>query len=75
MHAFLAKEVLATNRFEAATALGLSIFIGRQSELQLLLERWTQAKEGEGQVVLLDSDPGTLPPPSTMTMKSRWLAT
>ena len=32
--------------------------IGREQELALLLERWEWAKEGEGQVILLDGEPG-----------------
>jgi class 3 adenylate cyclase len=32
--------------------------VGRESELALLFERWTQAAEGEGQVVLLCGEPG-----------------
>jgi hypothetical protein len=36
----------------------LSRFVGRKTELGLLLERWEQAKGGEGQVVLLSGEPG-----------------
>ena len=32
--------------------------IGREQELALLLERWEWAKESEGQVILLDGEPG-----------------
>ena len=32
--------------------------VGRQSELQLLMERWHQATTGEGQAVLLTAEPG-----------------
>lgn len=55
---FHVRAIRGASRFEAATAGGLSAFIGRQSELKLLLERWSQAKEGEGQVVLLSGEPG-----------------
>jgi class 3 adenylate cyclase/predicted ATPase len=46
------------SRFEAATASGRTPFVGRDEELGLLLRRWEQAKEGEGQVVLLVGEPG-----------------
>ena len=32
--------------------------IGREHEVQLLLDRWEQAKTGAGQVVLLSGEPG-----------------
>ena len=32
--------------------------VGREQELGLLLDRWEQAKEGLGQVVLLSGEPG-----------------
>ena len=58
VHAFKAMGIRAASRFEAATARGLSAVVGRQSELQLLVERWDQAKQGVGQVVLLCGEPG-----------------
>ncbi len=45
-------------RFEAAHASSLTAFIGRSSELNLLLDRWQKAKEGDGQVILLSGIPG-----------------
>jgi class 3 adenylate cyclase/predicted ATPase len=45
-------------RFEAAHASSLTPFIGRSSELNLLLDRWQKAKEGDGQVILLSGIPG-----------------
>jgi len=36
----------------------LTPLVGRGSEVTLLLERWTQAKNGQGQVVLLTGDAG-----------------
>jgi class 3 adenylate cyclase/predicted ATPase len=48
----------AEGRFEARQAAGLTPLIGREHELGLLLDRWQQAKEGEGQVVLLCGEPG-----------------
>jgi predicted ATP-dependent serine protease len=32
--------------------------VGREEELELLLRRWSKAKSGEGQVVLLSGEPG-----------------
>jgi predicted ATPase/serine/threonine protein kinase len=46
------------DRFEAATANGLSPLVGREAELALLLERWEAAKGGEGQALVLVGDPG-----------------
>ncbi len=46
------------NRFEAATAGGLTSFIGRESELKMLADRWLQACSGEGQAVLLSGEAG-----------------
>ena len=36
----------------------LTPLVGRDEELDLLLRRWSQAKDGEGQVVLLSGEPG-----------------
>ena len=45
-------------RFEAFHASGLTELVGREEELDLLLRRWSKAKTGEGQVVLLSGEPG-----------------
>ena len=45
------------SRFEARTS-GLSPMVGREQEVALLLERWQQAKDREGQAVLLSGEPG-----------------
>jgi predicted ATPase len=37
----------------------LTGFVGREHELGLLIERWSLAQDGEGQVVLLSGEPGT----------------
>jgi tetratricopeptide (TPR) repeat protein len=39
-------------------ATGLTALVGREEELELLLRRWSKAKTGEGQVVLLSGEPG-----------------
>jgi hypothetical protein len=46
------------SRFEAMHATGLTDLVGREEELELLLRRWSKAKGGEGQVVLLSGEPG-----------------
>jgi predicted ATPase len=46
------------SRFEALHASGLTELVGRQEELELLLRRWSKARTGEGQVVLLSGEAG-----------------
>ena len=46
------------SRFEAFHSTGLTDLVGREEELELLLQRWSRAKSGEGQVVLLSGEPG-----------------
>ncbi len=48
----------AESRFEAFHGSGLTELIGREEELELLLRRWSKAKTGEGQVVLLSGEAG-----------------
>jgi class 3 adenylate cyclase/tetratricopeptide (TPR) repeat protein len=45
-------------RFEAFHRSDLTSFVGRDEESQLLLRRWSRAKDGEGQVVLVCGEPG-----------------
>jgi class 3 adenylate cyclase len=45
-------------RFEAFHGTSLTELVGREEELELLLRRWSKAKTGEGQVVLLSGEPG-----------------
>jgi class 3 adenylate cyclase/tetratricopeptide (TPR) repeat protein len=46
------------SRFEALHGSGLTELVGRQEELDLLLRRWSRAKAGEGQVVLIAGEAG-----------------
>src|SRR3984893_13239444 len=47
------------SRFEALHAASTSTpLIGRDEDLDLLMRRWQQAKEGDGRVVLLSGEPG-----------------
>jgi class 3 adenylate cyclase/predicted ATPase len=46
------------SRFEALHTTGLIALVGREEESELLLRRWSRAKAGEGQVVLLSGEAG-----------------
>ena len=48
----------AESRFEALHASGLTALVGREEEFELLLGRWSRAKSGGGQVVLLSGEAG-----------------
>jgi class 3 adenylate cyclase/predicted ATPase len=54
-------QVVSENRtlgqFEALRS-GLTPLVGREEEIELLLRRWTQAKAGNGKVVLISAEPG-----------------
>ena len=52
------RQASVESRFEAFHASGLTELVGRQEELDLLLRRWSKAKNGQGQVVLLSGEPG-----------------
>ena len=58
----LAAQVLSEStvesRFEALRSATLSPLVGRDEEVQLLLRRWAQAKDGEGQIVLISGEAG-----------------
>ena len=46
------------SRFEARRGVGLTSLVGREHEIALMLDRWSQAKEGDGQVILLSGEAG-----------------
>src|SRR5262245_45139078 len=46
------------SRFEALHPSGLTALVGRAEETELLLRRWSRAKNGEGQVVLISGEAG-----------------
>ena len=52
------EESGAQSRFEVVAATGLTPLVGREQEVRVLLDRWEQVKEGEGQVVLLSGEAG-----------------
>jgi len=57
--AWLALRVSSVeSRFEALHATGLITLVGRAEETELLVRRWSRAKSGEGQVVLLSGEAG-----------------
>ena len=51
-------ESLIPHRLDAVPVTGLTPLVGREEELALLQRRWEQAKDREGQVVLLSGEPG-----------------
>jgi class 3 adenylate cyclase/tetratricopeptide (TPR) repeat protein len=53
------EESGARGRLHAAAAAGaLTLLVGREEELRLLLDRWRLARSGQGQVVLIVGEPG-----------------
>ena len=60
VHAWRVERARVTeSRFDASRGgSALTPLVGRKEELDLLLRRWSQAKDGEGQVVLLSGEPG-----------------
>jgi class 3 adenylate cyclase/tetratricopeptide (TPR) repeat protein len=51
-------ERASESRFEARASGVLSPLVGREHELALMLERWSRARSGEGQVVVLTGEAG-----------------
>jgi class 3 adenylate cyclase/predicted ATPase len=49
---------IVASRFEALRGSVLTPLIGRDEEIDLLLRRWSRAKAGDGQVVLVSGEPG-----------------
>ena len=60
VHAWRVERALVTeSRFDAHRgANALTPLVGREGEVDLLLRRWSQTRDGEGQVVLLSGEPG-----------------
>src|SRR5262249_20864267 len=46
------------SRFEALRGAVLTSLVGREEEIDLLLRRWTRAKVGDGQIVLISGEAG-----------------
>jgi class 3 adenylate cyclase len=51
-------ESMARSRLDAVGSTGLTPLVGREQEVELLLERWRQVKDGVGQIVLLSGEAG-----------------
>jgi class 3 adenylate cyclase/tetratricopeptide (TPR) repeat protein len=49
---------LVASRFEALRGSSPSPLVGRDEEIDLLVRRWTLAKAGDGQIVLISGEPG-----------------
>ena len=58
VEAWLVRAELTDERRLATAGSGMTTFTGRTHEVGLLLDRWRQAQEGEGQVVLISGEPG-----------------
>jgi class 3 adenylate cyclase/DNA-binding winged helix-turn-helix (wHTH) protein/predicted ATPase len=52
------RESGVQSRLDTVSASGLTPLVGREQELELLLERWERSKEGLGQVVVLSGEAG-----------------
>ena len=59
------------SRFAPRQRVGLTPLVGREHEIGLLLDRWRQAKEGDGQVVLLSGEAGIGKSRITETLRER----
>ena len=51
------RESAVDSRFEALRT-ATTPLIGREAEIELLMDRWAQAKAGEGRVLLISGEPG-----------------
>ncbi len=54
----VAGESRVEDRFEALHGERLAPLVGREHELGILLERWSWARDGDGQIALLSGEPG-----------------
>ncbi len=59
------------SRFEVLHKGGITPLVGREHEIGLLLDRWEQAKEGDGQVVLLSGEAGIGKSHLTQSLRER----
>ncbi len=65
------QESETQNRLDITASRGLTPLVGRESELSLLLDRWEQARSGQGQVVLLSGEAGIGKSRLTRTLRER----
>jgi hypothetical protein len=47
-------------RLDVGMVRGLTLFVGREQAVGLLLERWAEVKEGQGHVILLSGEAGRI---------------
>ncbi len=52
------RETGVRSRLHAASRSGLTPFVGREDERNLLMNRWTQAQKGKGQLVMITGEAG-----------------
>jgi class 3 adenylate cyclase/predicted ATPase len=52
------RESGVQSRLDVASTRGLTPLVGREQEVGLLIERWEQAKDGQGQIILLSGEAG-----------------
>jgi predicted AAA+ superfamily ATPase len=52
------RPTVVEGRFEALHGAMLTALVGREEEFELLMRRWSKARSGEGQVVLLSGEAG-----------------
>ncbi|MDP6951965.1 MAG: AAA family ATPase, partial [Alphaproteobacteria bacterium] len=70
LYRVVAESTMET-RFEAAHQIGLTPLVGRDEEIGLLLKRWEQAKDGDGQIVVISGEPGIGKSRITQTLRER----
>ena len=63
--------VTLESRFDFRHRAELTPLVGREQEIGLLLDRWSQAKDGDGQVVLLSGEAGIGKSRVTETLRER----
>jgi class 3 adenylate cyclase/predicted ATPase len=66
-------ESIAASRFESLRSAQMPL-IGREEEVELLVRRWTRAKHGEGQVVLVTGEAGIGKSRLTLALQERLAA-
>jgi class 3 adenylate cyclase/predicted ATPase len=64
-------ESRGQSRFEALHGSNIAPIVGRDEELDLILSRWRQAKEGSGQVALIVGEPGIGKSRLTLALRER----
>jgi predicted ATPase len=76
IHAWRVERAQVTDsRFDASRGNStLTPLVGREEELDLLLRRWSQTKEREGQVLLLSGEPGIGKSRILSTLRERLVA-